>query len=203
MKCPNCNHISTSALFKCSSCGEAYDRSALETIEHLDYVLAWLDEQAIDLRPDIYTVLRSTAAKQLEATRAKLPAAPALLTSAKPEVASQPPPAPPVAPQPPVVARSPEQIARALALVEAALDEIRRWHGARAISPASADRLREHLAARAFSLRAELGGRTVTVELPSKLQAIEFALGSLAQWVEGRHLIAGETESLKRHLQNE
>ena len=196
MKCLNCNHISTTALFKCTSCGEAYDRSALETIEHLDYVLAWLDEreQLADIKPEVHEQLRGRALKQMKAARAKLNLAPALPAPAKPAVAPLPPP---------VVARSPEQIARALALVKAAAAEAWRWHGANVISPASADRLREHLSARAFSLRAELGGRAVTVAPPSKLQALEFALGSLAQWAKEGHIIPDDVEALKNHLQNE
>ena len=42
MKCPNCNHVSDTALLKCSARGEAYDRGALETRQHLEYLLNWL-----------------------------------------------------------------------------------------------------------------------------------------------------------------
>ena len=35
MKCPNCSHVSETALLKCAQCGEVYDRAALERLEHL------------------------------------------------------------------------------------------------------------------------------------------------------------------------
>jgi len=35
MKCPSCQHISDTALVKCSECGTVYDRAALEEFQHL------------------------------------------------------------------------------------------------------------------------------------------------------------------------
>ncbi|MBI3241861.1 MAG: hypothetical protein HYZ49_06150 [Chloroflexi bacterium] len=193
MKCPNCNHVSTTALFKCSSCGETYDRSALEKLEHLDYVLAWLDEQAKDLRPDIYTVLRSTAAKQLEATRARLPAAPALPTPAKLAVASQPPPVStfPLADQ---------GVVRALGLVEATRQLIPAWTNAGIISIASAGKLSHHLATRAEELRGKLAGQTINLEPPDELRVLEFVLGSVERWAEGGHIAPDEAKTLLGNL---
>ncbi len=112
MKCPNCNHVSTAALFKCSSCGETYDRSALETLEHLDYVLAWLDqrERAADLKPEARQQLRGAALKQLEATRAALhlpTVAPKPVPVIAPTAPATQPPSPPVAPKPEPVAAKP------------------------------------------------------------------------------------------------
>ena len=100
MKCPNCNHVSTAALFKCSSCGEAYDRTSLETLEHLDYVLAWLNqrEQAADLKPEAYESLRGAALKQLEAARAALHLPTVAPKPASPLVVAQPAPVPVIAP---------------------------------------------------------------------------------------------------------
>jgi len=196
MKCPNCNHTSTTALFKCSACGEAYDRASLETLEHLEYLLAWLDDrqQAADLKPEAHEALRSQALKQLTAARAALglpKAAPAV-----PAVAQAP------APQP-AAPRPAEQVARALGLVETTLDKIPGWRDTGLISRASASRLTSHLRARVQALQVELAGRTVIVPPPSKMQMLEFALGSLAHWAKDGHIVERDVETFRGYLKNQ
>src|SRR3972149_4592727 len=167
MKCPNCNHNSDSALLKCSACGEVYDRAALETLQHTEYLLAWIEERAASLAPQVYDSLRGEAVRQLDAARAALRITPHALP--------QPAPAPP---PPPTVIRQPEEIARVLSLVLASLDRVPRWRDAGYIGSASAERLRQHLNTRAQSLRAELGAQTVKIESPTEERVLIFALGS-------------------------
>jgi len=208
MKCPNCNHVSTSALFKCSSCGEAYDRAALETLEHLNYVLAWLDqrEQAADLRPEAHEQLRGAALKQLEAARTAL-----RLPTVAPLVVAQPAPAPVIAPavpapQPPPPAPAStfpladQGVVRALALVKATRQLIPAWTNAGIISIASAGKLGHHLATRAEELRGKLTGQTINLEPPDELRVLEFVLGSVERWADGGHIAPDEAKTLLGHL---
>lgn len=99
MKCPNCDHVSETALLKCSACGQAYGRDALETLQHQEYLLAWLDERLRrgTLGPAAHERLRGEALSQLDALRDTLG----------------------LVPTPP--ARTPEEIAPELALVQATL----------------------------------------------------------------------------------
>ena len=69
MKCHNCDHVSETALLKCSACGEAYDRHTLETLQYLEYLLAWLDERADTLGLESLAQLREEVLTQLDATR--------------------------------------------------------------------------------------------------------------------------------------
>ena len=191
MKCPNCNHVSGAALLKCSSCGEAYDRAALEHWQELEYLLVWLEERerAADLKGDVYDRLRGEAVRQLDAARAALRITPHALP--------QPAPAPP---PPPTVIRQPEEIARVLSLVLASLDRVPRWRDAGYIGSASAERLRQHLNTRAQSLRAELGAQTVKIESPTEEQVLIFALGSLEIWRREGHIVSSDVEPLRAYL---
>jgi hypothetical protein len=209
MKCPNCNHISTTALFKCSSCGEAYDRTSLETLEHLDYVLAWLDERerAADLRPEAHQQLRGAALKQLEAARLALH----LPAAAPKPVLARPAPVPVVAPaapaaQPPppaLASASPsadQGIVRALALVEATRQLIPAWANAGIIGAASADKLSRHLVAQSKELRGRLAGQTINLEPPDELRVLEFSLRSVKRWADGGHITPNGAMILMGHL---
>src|SRR5262245_9417866 len=95
MKCPNCAHVSDTALLKCSACGEAYDRAALETLQHLEYVVDWLNAQAGESAAEARQLLSASAVQQLEAARRALN-----LPAPKPAVSPAPVPAQAVEPAP-------------------------------------------------------------------------------------------------------
>jgi hypothetical protein len=71
MKCPNCQHHSETALLKCSACGESYERGALEELQHLEYLLAWLESQA-DSLGDSFETLQTQVAWDLANVRSGL-----------------------------------------------------------------------------------------------------------------------------------
>jgi hypothetical protein len=52
VRCPNCNHVSGAALLNCSNCGHAYEQSALEKADRLDYLIGCLEEHTSDLAAD-------------------------------------------------------------------------------------------------------------------------------------------------------
>ena len=78
MKCPNCQHISDTALLKCSNRGEAYDRAALEKFQHVEFLLTWLDARRDLLGANLAAQLRDDAQKQLDALREEMHLAPTL-----------------------------------------------------------------------------------------------------------------------------
>jgi hypothetical protein len=71
MKCPNCQHHSETVLLKCSACGESYERGALEELQHLEYLLAWLESQA-DSLGDRFEALQTQVAWDLANVRSGL-----------------------------------------------------------------------------------------------------------------------------------
>jgi len=177
MKCPSCQHVSDTGLLKCSACGHVYDRDPLETLQHLEYLLAWLDERAEALGEAAYARLHDEALSQLNVLRGALRLPPA-----------------------PAVARPLEEIVPELALVEAAREQIVWWVVESVITHASADKLREYLTIRAQNLKAELAGRPAEIVPPSDLEVVDFALESLSPWAEKLGLYAGDVESLRDHL---
>lgn len=183
MKCPNCQHVSDAALLKCSACGQAWDRASFETLQHLEYLLAWLDERAEALGQEAHARLRDEALSQLDTVRATLRLAPA-------------------------VARPVEEIVPELALVEAARKQVERWLAARFITRVSADRLSLYLTDRAENLKTELARRVgrilapTEIAPPSDLELVDFALESLPLWVEKGLLYRPHVGPLRDHLNN-
>ncbi|MEE8389635.1 MAG: hypothetical protein V3S14_02415, partial [Anaerolineae bacterium] len=175
MKCPNCNHVSDTALLKCSACDEAYDRNTLETLQHLEYLLVWLRERA-DKLGTTHTRLHNEALSQLGDLRSSLGLAPL---------------------------PSPEEIAPQLALVEATLQQLPSWVRAAGTSPASATELRAYLSAQANDLKRQLAGRTVRMEPLSDLQVLDFALKSLPLWTKALSLSHADASSLRHYLDQE
>lgn len=198
MKCPHCNHLSNTALFKCSQCGESYDTATLEQFHSLQYLLAWLDERerAAELKPEVYAMLRGTAFKQLEQLRAGLKLAP-VAPLAAPAVAPLAPATPPI-PSSPLLA--PEPIARALALVTATRQRISGWAAAADLSAVSASAVRNYLDRRIAELKTDLAGRTVTVGLTNDEQIIQFVVESSNLWVEKGIITTAEAKALRDHL---
>lgn len=176
MKCPSCRHVSDTVLLKCGACGQAYDRDRLETFQHLEYLLAWLDERATTLAPGAHERLRDEALSQLAAVRDAL------------GLALAPPP------------RAPAEIAPELALVEAALKQVWSWSETMVITGPSVQGLRRILTTRADELRAELAGRSVKIEPVSALDVLDFAIESLPSWAEDIPLSAADVASLREHL---
>ena len=190
MKCPSCQHISDTALVKCSECGTVYDRAALEEFQHLEYLLRWLNapERANDPQAEVLDQLYAEALSQLNAVRAEMGLPPIALPVASPSLPVAPPPTvvtPSLAPSPPslpVAARSPEEIARELSLVEALLKQVQDWGEASGLGLIATRDLHVELAARAEALKTELAGRSAPIEPPSDLEVIDFAIASLPPW---------------------
>lgn len=181
MKCPNCAHVSTTALLKCSACGEAYDRAELETLQHLEYVAHWLDQEAGELSPGVLAQLQASAAKQLEAARdaLKIPARKPVSPPVVQPVAPAPPPSPqPVPALPPAPVRAPAEVARQLALTQAALTHLNGWLEAAGLGQSSARALRAELTDQAHHLRTELGDQAVTPPV-TEVEVVNFALEAL------------------------
>ncbi|MGW8179990.1 MAG: hypothetical protein ACWGQW_14695 [bacterium] len=65
MKCPVCKYEAGKAQLKCPGCANVFDRNALEEYQHLDYLLAWLDEEAKSLEPAVRQQLGAKAEKRL------------------------------------------------------------------------------------------------------------------------------------------
>jgi len=173
MKCPACSHVSDTVLLKCPTCGEAYERDALETLQHIEYLLAWLDERAEALEPETHTRLRGEAVNQLDDLRSTLHLPP---MPSSPEIASK------------------------LGLVEAMLHQFQGWVEAAQIGPASLSKLQRLLSARTDTLRKQLGSRPVEAEPPSDLQVLDFALESLPRWAKGLELSPVNLAALRHHL---
>jgi hypothetical protein len=179
MKCPHCHHVSDTALLECSACGETYHRATLETFQHLEYLLAWLDEQAPTLGPQTRQRLRNQALTQLDAARDAL---------------GLPPPLPP---------RAPKEIARELAFVQATHEALNRWQEASALPPNSAHNLRQLFSRQIDDLETELAGRSVAIEPLRASDVLDFALQSLPAWAENAPLRPSAVASLRRHLKKE
>ncbi|MCP4536760.1 MAG: hypothetical protein GY832_06405 [Chloroflexi bacterium] len=176
MKCPNCKHVSDTALLKCSTCGEAYDRDTLETFQHMEYLLDWLNERARILGPTAHARLRDETLRQLGDLRSALHLAPLL---------------------------SPKEIAPKLALVEAALGQVPVWAKATGIPPAAAAKLRGYLSHQANDLKKQLAGRAVRVGPPSEVQVLDFGIESLPVWTKSLSLPLADAKSLYNHLTRE
>ncbi len=178
MKCPNCHHVSEAALLKCGACGEVYDRDALETLQHVEYLVAWLEERAGVLGPGTHERLCGEALGQLSAVRDAL------------GVRIRPTPLP----------RAPEAVAAQLALVMAALEQTMNWRKAEALSETSATRLRRYLGAYAEDLKTDLAGRRAEIQPPSDLEVADFALESLTLWAQDVPLRSADVALLHDHL---
>lgn len=95
MKCPNCNHVSDTTPLKCSACGQTYDPAALETLQHLEYLLNWLDNREEEFGPRLFARLRGEVVERLDALRTEIQLPPlAAAPAAPPTVPVTPTPAP-------------------------------------------------------------------------------------------------------------
>jgi hypothetical protein len=198
MECPSCHHISDEALFKCSACGETYERVQLEAAQHLDYLVTWLDEQAEVLGVQMHTFLRDEALSQLDELHRSLH----LPSRKKPTPAATPPveviPAPPV-----VVMRPPAEVAGELLRVTAVLKQLRGWCEQAGLSSDTADSLGQYFTAQAKSLKLELAAPPVDIKLPSDLHTFEYACEALPDWAEALHLEPADVERLGRYLEQQ
>ena len=60
MQCPNCQHVTSDTTVKCATCGRVYARSALDSLQNLEYLSAWLDENQDELATPGYRRLRQS-----------------------------------------------------------------------------------------------------------------------------------------------
>ena len=175
MKCPQCHHVSDSKV-ECKVCGQAYDRATLETLEHVQYLLTWLNARASILGPQRHARLRDEASRQGQQLKKMLS---------------------------PTPMREPEEIAPELAIMRATFVRARQWRQTGAISPDAANAVNKFLATQLDALTAELAGRPVEIEPPTPLQVSAFALKSLSAWRKSIPLRATDADLLEWHLQSE
>ncbi len=195
MKCPNCEHVSDTALLKCSSCGEMYDRATLEKFQHLEFLRAWLDDHVVELG-EAHARLRDDALAQLNVARAAmgLPA-----RSAEQILAPQTPPRAIAAP---VSVGAPAEIARELVFVENTLKAIDSWVQARLLNSYSAGHFRQHLNAQMQSLRAERAKYPETFPPPADFETLDYILDSLDAWVTNSLIPSAEAENLRARMRD-
>ncbi len=173
MKCPNCDHVSATALVKCGQCGEAFDRHTLEEFEHIQYLLKYLDGQGGFLGETTLNRLRQNA----ETRRT------ALDTTLRGQIKAQPLDA---------------DTARALALLLGVRNLIPNWIAANALSTGSALSLREHLAGKAAAIHHDPLLAALPPLLPSELH--RFAQTNLYDWQKAGLITPAEYAALQTHL---
>ena len=66
MKCPDCGHDAETPFLLCAACGEQHKREPLKTIDHLEYLISWLDDRAQGLGRETHAKLIAEASSQLE-----------------------------------------------------------------------------------------------------------------------------------------
>ena len=182
MKCPNCNHISETALMQCSQCGEAYDRHSLETFQHLEYLLSWLDSRAETL--DAATLKNLRADAMAESQR--------LLD----ELLPAPEPAAVIEPSVEEISLSPDA-ERELALILATRALIPGWIEAKLIGGRTAGELGDHLTRQAQAIHAQAGIIELELPEPSEADVHTFAMGALDGWIEQKLFTASDASLLR------
>jgi hypothetical protein len=187
MKCPNCKHESSAMLLRCSACGEAFDRKTLERLGHLEYLLAWLEERAEKLGSEAYTLMRSEASGEINATLEGLGLKPPILA---PEV---------IAPEP-LIKRPPEEIAHELGCLEAILDHIHEWGKSVSVSEDVVAGFRRYILRKAVSNKDQLQGQEVEVMPPTEIEVLNHALETLPSWVEDLQLDSAVVVSFTKYL---
>lgn len=189
MKCPDCGHVSDTALVKCSSCGEVFDEESLETLHHLEYLVEWIDNQEDKLDRNSYSRLSDQATDQLNSLRKRM--LPALT-----------PPAQEPIPSAEIVALPGTQaeIARERALIEQLLDLTSSWAGWRTAELGPAGRFQKHLEAYSEALLNALEKGTRIPNPPSTIDAINYALQKLDAWTGTLGLNLNEAKALEHYL---
>ena len=114
MTCPNCGAAAGKTLLRCHACGEIYDRRALERLQHLDYLLAWLEARSSVIGERLTRQLQAAATGEREAALAALRPAPAPVEPEKRP--SEVLPVPVVAVEPAVAIATPMPAAAAIAI---------------------------------------------------------------------------------------
>lgn len=189
MRCPDCGHISDTALVKCSSCGEVFDGESLETLHHLEYLVEWIDDQEDKLDRNSYSRLSEQATHQLNSLRKRL-----LPTPTPP--AQEPIPSTEIA----GLFGTQAEIARELALIERLLDLMASWAEWGTADVSTAGRFQEHLEAYGKALFNALEKGTRIPKPPSTIDAINYALQKLDAWTGALGLNLNEAKALEHYL---
>jgi hypothetical protein len=191
MKCPDCGHTSETALLKCGSCGEVFDREGLETLQHIEYLLSWLDGEPAKLSPEAYAKLRFEAAKELARLRDSLKLMPEPLADlAVPTV-------PPVIPE---VRRTPSEIKLEIANLLGVHKLLQSWSHQDQTRTHFGNSLGAHLEESLEAARAELGDLPVDIDPPSPSEVIDYALRSIPAWTALLKLDPEKETTFKMHL---
>ena len=88
MKCPLCEHTTTTDDFTCPECATTFDHTPLAQLQHLTFLTDWLQNQEELLGPELLTHLHTQAQDEVEAVEqllnlAQLKAARASIQQAK------------------------------------------------------------------------------------------------------------------------
>jgi hypothetical protein len=178
MKCPNCQHLYDDKQVKCGSCGQVNSQSALEGLQNLEYLTAWLDEHQDELAASGYRRLRQATEQQLVELRGR---AAALNVPA---------------------ARPVELVVRELVLATDIRDALESWVTAGVIKPPTAETLRRVLDRQRQRLKAEQAGRAAETPRITLLDVIDFAQRSLAEWIKAGVIAESDRLSLAAFLKD-
>jgi hypothetical protein len=192
MKCPDCGHVTDAALLKCTSCGEAYNRESLETLEHLKYLIAWLDERITSLGPEAHARLHSDASNQIADLREVL----GLVKSPVVDTAE------PIRVFPEIaeVTRPTAELVSELNLAKAVLSLIQAWIEIDVINLECGIDLHNYLTENINALSEKLGVSTEAYEPPSDLEVLDYALDNLSGWSNVLNFDPSDLKSLRNHL---
>lgn len=169
MKCPVCQCETGEPHIKCPECANVFDRGAVEEYGHLDYLLAWLNEQSGSLEPAVRQQLGAKAEKRLEEVGQLL------------HIEELTAPPEPVVTIPEPVLRD---CARELALLEATLLELADWRSSGDIGDRYLEIITKPVRSRIAELDRAIGESKVQVAPPSKLDTLRHLSDQLPAWAE-------------------
>jgi len=176
MKCPNCQHESGAAVATCANCGLTYERDSAETLSHLEYLLAWLDERAPTVGPQVVTQLHAEAEKQAKEVRAAL-----------------------------TVGRAPravkDDVFGDLALVRSALSQLDRWGAESGVAASATAYIRKDLERWTSDLTAKLGA-SAPISAASDAAVVDFAIEELPTWSADGKFEPAVVQRLGSYLQS-
>jgi hypothetical protein len=163
----------------------------METLQHIEYLISWLDGQPVKLSPEAYSKLRFEAAKELAKLREALNLLP------EPPPAVEAPPTPPVIPD---VTRAPAELGLEIANLLATHKLLQDWTQQDLARTQFGVLLGTHLEDSLKAFQAELGDRPTEIDPLPISDTIEFALKSIPGWAALLELDPKNEAEFKNHL---
>ncbi|MGD8856673.1 MAG: DUF2157 domain-containing protein, partial [Chloroflexota bacterium] len=181
MKCPVCECETGKPQLKCPECANVFDRQAMEEYRHLDYLLAWLNEQAESIEPPVRRQLGEKADRRLQEVGrllhlAELTAPPEPVESVPDSVLSD--------------------CAREVALLDAALLEIAEWRSSGEIGDRYLGIILKPVRSRIAELEQAIGDSEVKAARPSRSDTLRYLSDQIPVWAEESWLPARPTQIL-------